>query len=844
MANQKTVSRIALGVAIFLTLVVGGSAVYLAYQVNKVKLERSRAASCVPEGGDCVIDSDCCTLMCDLDQKTCLGCFSEGAGCSLDENCCTGFCDTFNYRCAPKLGLGETCVEDDDCVSGICLDTGSSGLKCAEGGSACCEGCIGNACYNCRHCSNTCEYPEVSACICEGGDYEAGSCECVDINDPDPGNCQGGEFEGWCDADVENCDLGCDDTAWVECYTSWDLAHGTAEDPDCVKQSGSCTQHCEGCNNATVIYQYCKESGGTEPPPPGDLIGCWDTGCESSDDCEEGLSCRFQDDALRCVNPSCPTEPTCSCGTEPVGCWKSCDRDSDCEAGLGCYDDGSGAKVCRTNCGDNENQTTCTCPTAGTFSCDGLTLTGGGVSCSGSDCGEVYPGAVVTLEVEGDVDPGALTISRYSYVNPSNEWTLISGLYDRNDFPYGSRPAFVAPSEDYGTYGILGVVGTTPSPNDGNNNNDSAGRACGGTYGTVWVPDSTGYHMCNPDTEGDCSCTSTACYKTLDVIEPPSCDWLRLYEDTNSNGVYDAGVDQQTSSADEGDTIFVRISGDVGDKGGVGYPKYRYAYILSDNTLGYFAETPVTDNPYDFEIGVVDIPEFDETITSMIIGGSVVNADNVECNGYRNLVQLPGGDIIGSCDNGETEQCYKPLALGDEPLGEFTIVKEVDPVSVSPGDEVEFTLTITNTGDTSAYIQRVNDTLPEGFTYNDECRVTKPDGLGFDCTPILDGRSMVWTFSTDGADAIYLGPGEHATIVFTVLTPDEAGTYLNVACLVIPSDGCDNAPVYVGVQPPTAVPTSLYIGAIVGGGLLIVGAGMYLVFRPIHAKAKLEKRFS
>jgi|GEM_PF-4768274 len=913
MVNAKTVSRITLAIAIFLTVAVGSTAVYIAYRVNKqASLENSNAAAAVVEGS-CTITSCNQSTSCEYPKiATChhLDCGGDGScGCDPPDH---AWGQTPNYQqtcCACCGGIGEidtSCAADLSCGPGFEECYTSVDL---QNGTAQEAGCVPQAQCNtsCSGCGNKsvvklyCKPIPTAGCWdeCETDDDCTGDLGCHDDGNgnlvcrsdcgtnedhtscscaPVPG---GMEVSGWayCDSagnvpdEFEGEQVFLENEQGARIATTTYSANGhyifSVEEPtdgdsytivgptfDISRYplfTGPVPTQYTGITDTAYDKNFVY-SGCTAPPPGQIQISGW-AFCDS----EGNVPYEFEGHEVVLKNAAGATIATAEYSANGFYSFEVVEPsvgDSYKVEGpsftIPQYPSFAGPTPANyPGIGDsiggrNFVYTGCSAPTEGELSCTGMTLTGEGVTCNGTDCGEVYPGTQLTLSVSGTATPETLNVSYYLYaISPL--YDRIDGAYDRGEFPYGSAVNWIVPSNANGEGLILGFVGYVPTPNDGNNSNDSGGAICGGPDDfdhTAYKTNETGYLGCTPGVDDGCECTSTTCYKTITVIEPPACDWLRLYEDTNSNGVYDAGTDLETSQAEADDVIFVLLSGDAGDKDDAGYPKYRYGYILSDGHTGFLAETPTTENPLDVTLSVVSLPDFSEDVDAVIFGGSIVNSDNVECNGYRQLVRLSDGKIIGSCDNGELEECYKPLAIGDTPLGEFTIVKTADPQSVMPGDEVEFSLVITNTGETADYVQRISDTLPEGFTYGDECSATNANGVSHECAPTVDDRSMIFAFPVVGDTALYLEPGEFATIVFTVVTPETAGTYVNVACLVLPSDGCDDVPVYIGTQPPTSVPRTVLVGGLIGGGLVISGAGLYLFFSRDRRRKAFEQRFT
>src|SRR4030042_2445835 len=54
-------------------------------------------------------------------------------------------------------------------------------------------------------------------------------------------------------------------------------------------------------------------TGVTLTPTSTHIPGCWDT-CIQSTGCSGNLSCQYNNNTYRCVNPDCPTDSDCVCG--------------------------------------------------------------------------------------------------------------------------------------------------------------------------------------------------------------------------------------------------------------------------------------------------------------------------------------------------------------------------------------------------------------------------------------------------------------------------------------------------------------------------------------------------
>jgi uncharacterized repeat protein (TIGR01451 family) len=122
-----------------------------------------------------------------------------------------------------------------------------------------------------------------------------------------------------------------------------------------------------------------------------------------------------------------------------------------------------------------------------------------------------------------------------------------------------------------------------------------------------------------------------------------------------------------------------------------------------------------------------------------------------------------------------------------------TIGKSANPSSVQVGDQVTFTLTVSNPGSVDLDDYQVEDTLPDAFTF-----VSASDGGSYDNS----SREIGWALSGLAAGA--------STQVSYVASLSQAGTWMNSAC-VDAVDGSGNQAndcTQVSVNALTPTPTS------------------------------------
>jgi hypothetical protein len=129
---------------------------------------RNKTCACVPIGGSCAADSECCSGICD---GTC-GCKAAASTCTADSECCSGNCNSGTCSACPtgKVELSNgTCATPcgPPCDGGRC------------GGSPCACLCQRNFCSqfdpNAAFCSDDMECPVGYFCndnqcqvVCEG----------------------------------------------------------------------------------------------------------------------------------------------------------------------------------------------------------------------------------------------------------------------------------------------------------------------------------------------------------------------------------------------------------------------------------------------------------------------------------------------------------------------------------------------------------------------------------------------------------------------------------------------------------------------------------------------------
>ncbi len=155
---------------------------------------------------------------------------------------------------------------------------------------------------------------------------------------------------------------------------------------------------------------------------------------------------------------------------------------------------------------------------------------------------------------------------------------------------------------------------------------------------------------------------------------------------------------------------------------------------------------------------------------------------------------------------------FQVLNLPCSEEAELALTKSVAPTSVAPGDNVVFTLTVTNNGPGGSTNTEVTDFLPLGLTYvSNDCGATFADpNLNWSIGALANGASVVCNVTT---------------------TVDEAGTFTNNAS--VSSDQADPTPAnntgsasVSGEQSVLEVPTLGTAGFLA----LLLGLGAAAIF--------------
>lgn len=184
---------------------------------------------------------------------------------------------------------------------------------------------------------------------------------------------------------------------------------------------------------------------------------------------------------------------------------------------------------------------------------------------------------------------------------------------------------------------------------------------------------------------------------------------------------------------------------------------------------GYTFESAIaTAGTYDESIGSWDINTIANGVTETL-EITVTVLPNGEYSNIAELIALDTFDPDSSPDNNlnseDDQDTVSPIPTG---LADLSLTKVVDNIAPNVGDIIEFTLNITNSGDSAATGVVVTDLLPVGYTY-----VSHLTTIG-----IYNRNTGAWT--TNGT--IPNGTTETLIILARVNAPSGvANEYLNIA---------------------------------------------------------------
>lgn len=162
-----------------------------------------------------------------------------------------------------------------------------------------------------------------------------------------------------------------------------------------------------------------------------------------------------------------------------------------------------------------------------------------------------------------------------------------------------------------------------------------------------------------------------------------------------------------------------------------------------------------------------------------------------------------------------------PQAKADSATGNiFSITKAVAPTTISPNSILAYSLTIKNISSINAAPQVINDTLPAGFTYVGNSKLTTVTGNQIEFAPTISGQILTWTFDGDTLQSV--PPNQTIVISYQVKASSTPGVYQNRACIIQPENICSVANVNVAINPNASLESNVILGILIGSILLVV----------------------
>jgi len=225
------------------------------------------------------------------------------------------------------------------------------------------------------------------------------------------------------------------------------------------------------------------------------------------------------------------------------------------------------------------------------------------------------------------------------------------------------------------------------------------------------------------------------------VCEVEQSDWMRTQPGESNCQAVTVNPGEETSSVDFGNYMLGQITV-------CKYDDYNGDGLLDDGEPGIMdvtmtLEKKMKEDEDGFEWVVLGMGDTGEegcyTFGKLEIGDYRVTEDLNDLPGYRPSDGTEGSveTLIDSSGQPVSVNFFnelKPITLG--------LHKTHDKIdkTASPGNLLNFTLTLTNSSDSTAYGVVVRDTLPDGFSYN--TGTAQVDGI--DSEPTISGQQLIW----------------------------------------------------------------------------------------------------
>lgn len=144
----------------------------------------------------------------------------------------------------------------------------------------------------------------------------------------------------------------------------------------------------------------------------------------------------------------------------------------------------------------------------------------------------------------------------------------------------------------------------------------------------------------------------------------------------------------------------------------------------------------------------------------------------------------------------------------------FSLQKIAAPITVSPNSVITYSITIRNISTTNAAPRNIEDTLPEGFSFVGNSKLTTVNGEQLEFAPTSNqGNKVTWAFDGDTLQSI--PPNQNIVITYQARTGTQTGNFTNRACLTNPENVCASATVNVILNPNASLNDNLIIALLI-----------------------------
>jgi uncharacterized repeat protein (TIGR01451 family) len=163
---------------------------------------------------------------------------------------------------------------------------------------------------------------------------------------------------------------------------------------------------------------------------------------------------------------------------------------------------------------------------------------------------------------------------------------------------------------------------------------------------------------------------------------------------------------------------------------------------------------------------------------------------------------------------------------------------------IDPNNRATFTITVTNSGTANATINRVEDSLPQGFTYQASSSNINGTNVGDTyVTTQMSGNSQLVRFERPVADGgpWVIAPGASLIVRFTAIAGDDAITGTNTNQVVVVPEGrdaIDDIRFQFEVEQTCVPETGIFDEPVfvIGASAVLIMIGLYVMYNPRAAK--------